>query len=291
MRRWMVLIRDLGDGPVPQPVRAGEPRTFWNLETGMGLVDHVLHHFPTETRAGLRQRSFSRVGKRVGAGQRGVPGGNVPVRGHFRDGERLDAAATAAAAGAGGHGGRDASKLGGLDVGRVTRGGLRQTRTSALLLSLHVGSESDPCRQSLTPLQVRPVPLLADLARRAPLLVLHEDVSGVEGRLPAASPVIQPSLRILLSAALLLLDSQGLQAAEDASTMARRKDSQLQQLLLREVPAVPQRFVAALLEAGDVLGEVEGEEPLADLLAGPRRLRHDALSSPLPHQGGPQKTW
>lgn len=287
----MVLIRDLGDGPVPQPVRAGEPSTFWNLETGMGLVDHVLHHFPTETRAGLRQRSFSRVGKRVGAGQRGVPGGNVPVRGHFRDGEGLDAAATAAA-GAGGHGGRDESKLGGLDVGRMTRGWLRQTHTSALLLSLHVGSKSDPCRQSLTPLQVRPVPLLADLARRAPLLVLHEDVSGVEGRLPAASPVIQPSLCILLSAALLLLlDSQGLQAAEDASTMARRKDSQLHQLLLREVPAVPQRFAAALLEAGGVLGEVEGEEPLADLLTGPRRLRHDALSSPLPHQGGPQKTW
>lgn len=59
----MVLIRELGHRPVPQPVRAGEPRTFWNLDTGVGLVDHVLHHFSTETCAGLRRRRFSSVGK------------------------------------------------------------------------------------------------------------------------------------------------------------------------------------------------------------------------------------
>lgn len=234
------------------------------------------------------------MGKRVGTGQRGFLGGNFPVRGHFRDREGLDAAAaaaaTAAAAGAGGHGWRDESRLGDLAVGRMTRSWLRRTHRCVFLVSLSVGSKSDPCRQSLTPLQVRPVPLLADLARRAPLLVLQEDVSGVQLRLPAAPPVLQPSLCVLLSAAL-LLDSQGLQAAEDASTVAGRENFQLHQALLCQVPAVPQTFVATLLEARGVLGEAEGEQPLGDLLAGPQMLRHDAPSSPPPHQGGTRKTW
>lgn len=161
---------------------------------------------------------------------------------------------------------------------------MRRTHTLAVLLDLGVGSESDPWRQSLTPLRVCPLPLLADLARRAPLLILHEDVSRVEGRLPAAPPVLRRSLGILLPTALLLLDSQGLQAPQDASTMARRKDVQLHQPLLREPAAVGQRLVAAALEAGGVLGEAEGEQPLADLPASARRLRHDAPSSPPPHQ-------
>lgn len=104
---------------------------------------------------------------------------------------------------------------------------------------------------------------------------------------PARPPVACPF--ILLSAAQ-LRHPERFQAAEYSPPMARRQDVELQEPLLRELPAVVQGSVPRPQERRGVLGQAEGEQPLHNLLDTLRRLRHDAAISPLEHQGDHRNT-
>lgn len=123
----------------------------------------------------------------------------------------------------------------------------------------------------MAPLRIPLLLQLLVLIGQPPLFV-QEDVSWVGHGLPGGPPVPRPCPFILLLPATQLRHPERFQAAEHSPPMARRQDVELQEPLLRELPAVVQGSVARPQERRGVLGQAEGEQPLHNLLDALRRL-------------------
>lgn len=95
----------------------------------------------------------------------------------------------------------------------------------------------------MAPLRIPLLLQLLVLIRQPPLFV-QEDVSWVGHGLPEGPPVLRPCPFILLLPTTQLCHPERFQAAEHSPPMARQHDVELQEPLLRELPAVVQGSVA-----------------------------------------------